>query len=176
MFKCRVMCYDKIVTAFLGLGSNLGDRFDALRQARSALQGLTGVRVTGSSALYETEPIGGPQEQPCYYNAVVQIATELAPELLLERCLGVEAALGRERLERWGPRTIDIDLLFHDTTIRQGGDLVLPHPRLHLRSFVLTPLHDLAADFVHPLLGKTVRQLLRDLPPGAGLRRLARVW
>lgn len=170
------MCKEKTVTAFLGLGSNLGDRSGALRQARTALQGLAGVQVLGSSALYETEPVGGPIKQPCYYNAVVQIATELAPEPLLERCLAVETALGRERSVRWGPRTIDIDLLFHGSTLCQGEALVLPHPRLHLRSFVLTPLHDLAAEFVHPRLGKTVRQMLRDLPPGAGLHRLAEVW
>ena len=129
---------------YLGLGSNLGDRLSNLTGAVEKLE-RRGVRLLRSSRVYETDPVGGP-EQPDYLNAVIEVATELEPRELLEACLDVERALGRERGERWGPRTIDIDLLtFGNREIREA-ELEVPHPRMHERAFVLIPLLELDAD------------------------------
>ena len=130
--------------AYLGLGSNLGDRLANLQRAVDLL-GERGPRVLRSSRVYETDPVGGP-EQPDYLNAVVDAETELEPRGLLDACLAVEAALGRVRAERWGPRVIDVDLLTYDD--REVGEpgLEIPHPRMHERAFVLVPLLELDAD------------------------------
>lgn len=130
--------------AYLGLGSNLGDRLGHLRRAVALLE-ARGVRVLRSSRVYETDPMGGPS-QPDYLNAVVEVETDGAARDLLEACLSVEEALGRERDERWGPRNIDVDLLtFADETIDEP-DLTVPHPRMHQRAFVLVPLLELDPD------------------------------
>ena len=129
---------------YLGLGSNLGDRLQQLTAAVRALEDR-GVRLLRSSRVYETDPVGGPP-QPDYLNAVIEVATDLEPSSLLRICLEVEVELGRERNERWGPRTIDIDLLtYGDRTISEPG-LEVPHPRMHERAFVLVPLLELDAD------------------------------
>lgn len=127
--------------AFLGLGANLGDRLAGLQAAVDHLAATGGITVLASSDVYETAPIGPPQ--PDYLNAVVEIETTLEPRELLRRCLEIEAVLGRERGERWGARTIDIDLLRFDDLAMDEDDLVLPHPRMHERAFVLIPLADL---------------------------------
>lgn len=167
---------NKVVTAYLGLGANLGDRLEALRGARQALNLMPGVRVLASSALYETEPQGGPPGQEPYLNAVLQIASELPAEELLGCCLEVERRFGRERLVYHGPRTLDIDLLFFADCVCQKQDLVLPHPRLHLRAFVLIPLCDLAPGLRHPLLDKTVYELRDQLPCDQGVKRFSLTW
>ena len=132
--------------AFLGLGSNLGDRRAHLRAAVAAL-GAAG-DVVGVSPLYETEPVGGPEDQPPYLNVVVELRTVDPPRRLLERCAALEAAAGRVRTVRWGPRTLDADvLLVGDCTVDEP-DLTVPHPRLWGRRFVLAPLRDLAPDLV----------------------------
>lgn len=137
------------VTAYLGLGSNLGDRLGYLLRAAAALSNAA-VRLQAVSAVYETAPWGRP-EQPAFLNAVVQVATTLDAHTLLARALQVEADLGRQRSLRWGPRTIDIDLLLFGTQrIDAGPDLVVPHPRLGERAFVLVPLYDLAPELVLP--------------------------
>ena len=129
--------------AYLGLGSNLGDRLEHLRAAVHRL-GERGARALRSSRVYETDPVGPPQ--PDYLNAVVEVEWEGTARELLDTCLAVEADLGRERAERWGPRTIDIDLLtFGDESIDESG-LVVPHPRMHERAFVLVPLMELDLD------------------------------
>jgi 2-amino-4-hydroxy-6-hydroxymethyldihydropteridine diphosphokinase len=134
-----------VTRAFLGLGSNLGDRLANLQEAVDQLNSSRAVRVLRSSRVYETDPIGGP-EQPDYLNAVVEVETSAGAHELLEVCLGVEDDLGRVREERWGPRVIDIDVLtFGDEEI--GDDrLTLPHPRMHERGFVLIPLLELTAE------------------------------
>ena len=130
--------------AYLGLGSNLGDRLAHLRRAVALLE-KRGVRVLRSSRVYETDPVGGPS-QPDYLNAVVEVETDGAARDLLGVCLSVEEALGRERDERWGPRNIDVDVLtFGDETIDEP-DLTVPHPRMHERAFVLIPLLELDPD------------------------------
>jgi 2-amino-4-hydroxy-6-hydroxymethyldihydropteridine diphosphokinase len=142
-------------TAYLGLGSNLGDRLAKLASAVEALAAQAGIRVARSSRVYETDPLGGPT-QPEFLNAVVEVETDLAPRELLEACGRVETELGRVRDERWGPRTIDVDLLTYGEETIDEPDLVVPHPRMHERAFVLVPLAELDAD-----------------PPLPGGRRLA---
>ncbi|APG28301.1 2-amino-4-hydroxy-6-hydroxymethyldihydropteridine diphosphokinase [Syntrophotalea acetylenivorans] len=165
-----------MVTAFLGLGANLGDRLGSLRGARQALDKLPGITVVKSSALYETVAVGGPPGQDAYLNAVLEITTTLSADKLLENCLAVEKQFGRERLIYHGPRTLDIDLLFFSHLVCEDRDLTLPHPRLHLRAFVLIPLRDLAPEMLHPLQGKTVRQLCDELPCNQGIKYFSRTW
>ena len=131
--------------AFLGLGSNLGDRLTNLQGAVDLLQGEPGLRVTASSRVWETVPVGGPP-QPDYLNAVVRVETDLSARDLLDAAHRVEARLGRVRKERWGARSIDVDLLLFDEETIADEDLVIPHPRMHQRAFVLLPLLELVAD------------------------------
>lgn len=133
------------VRAFLGLGSNLGDRLGNLTEAAARLSRARGIRALRSSRVYETDPVGGP-EQPDYLNAVLEVDTMLTPRDLLEACLRVERDMGRVRDERWGPRTIDIDLLVYGTEEVHEDGLEVPHPRMHERGFVLIPLLELKAD------------------------------
>ncbi|WP_226989421.1 2-amino-4-hydroxy-6-hydroxymethyldihydropteridine diphosphokinase [Desulfuromonas sp. TF] len=165
-----------MITAYLALGSNLGDREEILKGARRTLSAAPGVRVTAWSPLYLTEPVGGPEGQGLYLNAVLEVETELSAQDLLQRCLEVERCFDRQREERWSARTLDVDLLFWGEETRCEPDLVIPHPRMHLRQFVLTPLRDLAPNLLHPLLGRTVCELLADLPPGDGVTRFLENW
>lgn len=165
-----------MVTAYLGLGANLGDRLGALRGARTALDKLPEVSVIASSALYETLPVGGPPGQDAFLNAVLEVTTELPAEQLLADCLAIEKQFGRERLVHHGPRTLDIDLLFFSHRVCEEKDLTLPHPCLHWRAFVLIPLNDLAPEMMHPLQGKTVRQLCDELPCNQGVKLFSRTW
>jgi 2-amino-4-hydroxy-6-hydroxymethyldihydropteridine diphosphokinase len=153
---------------FLGLGANLGDREAALRFAIEALERAGDVRVLRSSSVYETDPVGGP-EQPPYLNAVIEVETELAPHALLDRALGIEAERGRARAERWGPRVLDIDLL--EGTADDGSPiriddarLTVPHPRMRERAFVLVPLAELTGEHAAPDPG--VRRAEPPLPLG----------
>jgi 2-amino-4-hydroxy-6-hydroxymethyldihydropteridine diphosphokinase len=132
--------------AFIGLGSNLGDRRALLRQAVEEL-GAAG-DVTGVSPLYETEPVGGPEGQGPYLNLVVELSTTDTPRRLLERCRALEANAGRVRTVRWGPRTLDADVLWVGGWNVDEEDLTVPHPRLWDRRFVVRPLADLAPDLV----------------------------
>jgi 2-amino-4-hydroxy-6-hydroxymethyldihydropteridine diphosphokinase len=132
--------------AFIGLGSNLGDRRALLRQAVGGLQAAGD--VVGVSPLYETEPVGGPEDQGPFLNLVVELSTADAPRALLERCRALEEAAGRVRTVRWGPRTLDADVLWEEGWTVDEEDLTLPHPRLWERRFVVRPLADLAPDLV----------------------------
>lgn len=134
--------------AYLGLGSNLGDRLEHLRAAVRLLGAEPGIDVVRSSRVYETEPVGPPQ--PAYLNAVIEVRTDGTARELLEACRRVEDALGRVRAERWGPRTIDVDVLTFDRVTIQEPDLQIPHPRMHERGFVLVPLGELDADPMLP--------------------------
>jgi 2-amino-4-hydroxy-6-hydroxymethyldihydropteridine diphosphokinase len=131
------------VRAFLGLGSNLGDRRAHLAIAVAALPDVVAV-----SPVYETEPLGGPAGQDAYLNLVVELETELSPRQLLEIAQSLESAALRVRSERWGPRTLDVDVLLVGDLIVDEPDLVVPHPRMYERRFVLAPLADLAPDLV----------------------------
>jgi 3-oxoacyl-[acyl-carrier protein] reductase len=149
--------------AFIALGSNLGDRDDSLRQALAALRQTNGVEVTRLSPVYETRPVGGPLGQGPYLNAVAEICTEVPARDLLDQLLAIENSLGRVRQERDGPRTIDLDLLLYGDLVYSEERLILPHPRLHERLFVLQPLAQLAPGLIHPVLKRTVAELLADL-------------
>lgn len=133
--------------AYLGIGSNIGDRLAHLQLAVDALAAGPGVRVTAVSRVYETAPVGGPP-QGAYLNAVVAIETNLTVEELLVRGQQIEARAARERAERWGPRTLDVDILLVDDTRLDRDDLTIPHPRMWERGFVLAPLRDVAPDLV----------------------------
>jgi 2-amino-4-hydroxy-6-hydroxymethyldihydropteridine diphosphokinase len=135
-------------SAYLALGANLGDRLEQLREAVRLLAATDGVDVVRSSRVFEAEPVGPPQ--PTYLNAVIEVRTTLDPGELLEAAHAVEHALGRVRAERWGPRTIDVDILtFDDRTVDEPG-LEIPHPRMHERGFVLVPLGELDDDPMLP--------------------------
>lgn len=149
-----------MVEACVGLGSNLGDRRGHLRAALAELRRAG--RLLAVSPLYETEPVGL-REQPLFLNAVARLETELAARQLLERLLDIEAERGRARREKDGPRTLDLDLLCYGDRILKEEGLVVPHPRLHLRRFVLEPLAAAAPGWRHPVLGKTVEELLAGL-------------
>jgi len=156
-----------MATAYIGLGSNLGDRLATLRAAVQRLETLG--RITGVSSLYETEPVGY-VEQPRFLNAVVALETAQAPITLLRSLLDIERDLGRTRSFADAPRTLDLDLLLVDDEILDTAELTLPHPRLHERAFVLVPLAELAPQMVHPGAGQTTQQLLRALPERGGVQ------
>ncbi len=147
--------------AYVGLGSNLGDRAAYLLLGLSALSRLPKTHLLRLSPVYETDPVGPPQ--PPYLNMVAELETELSPKGLLAEMLRVEKALGRERRERWGPRTLDLDLLLYGDLVLEEEGLSVPHPRLHERAFVLVPLLDLLPEGRHPLLGQSFAELLASL-------------
>ncbi len=149
--------------AFIGAGANLGEPVRQIRQAKDALQKSPGVRLGAVSSLYRTQPVG-PIAQPPFINAVFSLECGMGPQELLALLLDVEQKMGRVRGERWGPRVIDLDLLFYGESIISGQGLEVPHPRLHERRFVLTPLVEIAPDIIHPILKKSAFDLLAALP------------
>jgi 2-amino-4-hydroxy-6-hydroxymethyldihydropteridine diphosphokinase len=142
---------------YIALGTNLGERLANLREAIESMP--PEVTVLTESHVYETLPWGY-EDQPDFLNMVVKAETDLEPESLLNYLKQLEVELGREQNFRWGPRLIDLDILFYDDLVIESPPLVIPHPRLHERAFVLVPLADVAADYVHPVLGEFVWGLL----------------
>ena len=149
--------------AFVALGSNLGDKQGYLNGAVEALRADPCVRVKQVSSYRVTAPYGG-VEQDDFLNAAMEIETLYDPEELLDALHAIEQAARRERLIHWGPRTLDLDVLFYDDLVQDDPALIIPHPDLHNRDFVLGPMAELAPNFVHPVLGKTMQQLLSELP------------
>ena len=159
-------------TAFIGLGSNLGDPHTQLETALQALHELPKSRLAATSPIYQSRPVGPPQ--PDYLNAVARLETSLTPLTLLDQMQAIEAAQGRQRKERWGPRTLDLDVLLYDNQKFSSPRLTLPHPELAQRPFVLYPLADIAPDLILPGGGR-LQELLRACPY-EGLQRLADTW
>ena len=150
--------------AYIGLGSNLGDRRRNLESALGALRETSVIELVAVSTLIETEP-EGPPGQDRYLNGAATIRTNLSPRGLLQVMLKIESAHGRDRTKegRWGPRRLDLDLLMYADRIIDEPELVVPHPRMHQRTFVLAPLVEIAPDAVHPVLGVTIRALHEQL-------------
>ena len=147
-------------TVYIAVGSNRGDRYGNIDHARSLLE-KRGVAVERVSPLYETQAHCRPgQEAPPFINGVFEIKTDLDPEALLELLEGVERALGRQSKGDWAPRLIDLDILLYDNRVCSSARLQVPHPEMSNRWFVMKPLADLAPDVVHPVLGKTIKELL----------------
>ena len=142
---------------YIALGTNLGDRSANLQAAIEAMS--PEIRVLAESHIYETPPWGY-EDQPAFLNMVVKAETDLEPESLLTYLKQIEAELGREKSVRWGPRLIDLDILFYDDLVINTPPLIIPHPRLHERGFVLVPLADVAPEMVHPVSGEFVWELL----------------
>jgi 2-amino-4-hydroxy-6-hydroxymethyldihydropteridine diphosphokinase len=158
------------VTAYIGLGANLGDRHENLREAVRRLRKLG--RVTAVSSLYETAPVGY-VDQPPFLNAVVGLETRHGPQELMAALLAIERDLGRTRSFQDAPRTLDLDLLLYGEATFATQDLTVPHPRLHERLFVLEPLAEIAPDAWHPCLNESALALLAALPDRSRVDRLA---
>jgi 2-amino-4-hydroxy-6-hydroxymethyldihydropteridine diphosphokinase len=156
--------------AAIALGSNLGDVRATVEGALAELDDSPGIRLLRRSAWYRSTPVGPPQ--PDYLNGCAVLEVSLSPEALLERLLETETRFGRVRAERWGPRTLDLDLILFGDLHLDGARLQIPHPRLRERAFVLVPLAEIAPDWIDPLTNRTVASLARQLPDDDGLERL----
>ncbi len=147
-------------TAYLLLGGNIGDRIFYLNKAQALIEAYCG-KIVQQSSLYETAA-WGIEKQPAFYNKVFELQTNLSPEALMQQLLFIEEELGRKRMEKYGPRIIDIDILLMDDRIINEADLIIPHPRLTERRFALAPLAEIAGKVIHPVYKKTIDELLLD--------------
>jgi 2-amino-4-hydroxy-6-hydroxymethyldihydropteridine diphosphokinase len=147
------------IIAFIGIGSNMGKPAEACREAVEKVSEFPGVRLLRYSSLYRTEPVGY-QDQPSFINAVAEIRTVLAPRQLFDALKEIERRMGRTEGPKWGPRLIDLDILFYGQEVIQEEGLVIPHPELHRRAFVLVPLCELAPYVIHPAFGISVQGLM----------------
>jgi 2-amino-4-hydroxy-6-hydroxymethyldihydropteridine diphosphokinase len=154
---------------YLSLGSNVGDREAQLRDAQARLAAAG--RVVAASSLYETEPVEFTQ-QPWFLNFALALETSMTPQQLMAAILCIEEEMGRRRVQKKGPRPIDIDILLFDKVILDSTDLTIPHPALHERRFVLEPLAEIAPEALHPVLKRTIRELRDALSPGQVVRKL----
>lgn len=157
------------VTVYLSLGANLGDRESHLRDAIGRLASV-GV-VQSVSSLYETQPVEF-TDQPWFLNCAVALETSASPTRLMQQLLEIEKAMGRQRVQKKGPRTIDIDILLIGDLVMNTLDLTIPHPAMQYRRFVLEPLAEIAPSAMHPLLRKTTEELLQELPPDQIVKKL----
>lgn len=151
-----------MITSYIAFGSNMGDRNKNIDKALEYLKELDGITVKRVSSIYETQPVGGPQ-QSAFLNGVMEIETMLLPDELLDRLKGIEARLGRVKTQENSPRPIDLDIIFYQDIVIDGERIRIPHPRMQEREFVLRGLCEIAPDFLHPRLNKTVKQLYEEL-------------
>ena len=162
LHRFETLSYNNVMSiVHISIGSNLGNRQENCLKALDLLS-ARGIIITKQSSLYETEP-WGVENQPKFINMAAEVATELGPLKLLETLKSVEEEMGRKESFRWGPRVIDLDVLFYDDLVMDSPDLKIPHPLLHERAFVLRPLAEIAPDKIHPILKKTVRELLSEI-------------
>ena len=157
---------------YVGLGGNLGDRDAIFAATIHAIEAESDLLLLSASPVFETDPIG-PEGQGAYLNAVIRLRVWLGPVELLRRLQAVEIALGRDRrreTQRWGPRKIDLDILFFGDRCIDSPDLVVPHRRAHERIFVMAPMAEIAASFMHPKLGLSIGQIARSFPDSSGVR------
>ena len=157
--------------AYIGIGSNIGDKTANCKKAIELLKENPQIKVTKISDFYETEPVGY-KKQEWFVNCAVEIETDLNPQELLLLCHMIESELGRERKIKYGPRTIDLDILLYNNDIIDTIGLKIPHPEMHKRRFVLEPLSDIAPDAVHPVLKKAIVELLNNLSEEDAIKRI----
>lgn len=159
-----------MVDVFLLLGSNLGDRQAYLQQAMEHIEADVAA-ILKRSSIYETQS-WGKTDAPNYLNQVIQLKTELSPQIVLQKILHIENVLGRKREEKWGSRIIDIDILFYSSDVIDMPGLNIPHPELHKRMFTLAPLSEIAADLIHPVLNKSIFDLKNELKDNLHVKKL----
>ena len=167
MFKESI----KMSIAYIGLGSNIGDRITSINRALDLFREEPNINVLKVSPFYETEPLEFP-DQNWFINAVAEIETNFSPDALLRFLISCEDKLQRNRSIKWGPRSIDLDILFYDNDIISNSKLQIPHLRMHYRAFVLAPLSDINPYIQHPILNKTSRELLEGLSETTAIRRV----
>ena len=148
--------------AYIGLGSNLNDKMGNLNKAVELIEKSSEVKVFKRSSVYQTEPVGI-KNQPLFLNMVLEVDTEISPFELLGFLQDIERKMGRKREKKWGPRNMDLDLLLYEDQVISSAELTLPHTQMHLRKFVLVPLAEIAKDKIHPLMQRTILDLLEDL-------------
>ena len=157
--------------AYIGIGSNLGTPGKNCIEAIEKISSTKDIKIISRSSFYQTEPIGGVQ-QDWFVNSAIKIKTNLSPTHLLSDLLNIESAMGRTREEKWGPRLIDLDLLFYGNLILRKKGLTLPHPEILKRKFVLIPMSEIAENLVHPTLKKTIKTLLQESSDGTVVKKL----
>ena len=158
-------------TALIAIGSNLGTPKKNCIEAIDIITSSPGIKTISKSSFYQTAPVGN-TEQNWFINSVIKISTQLNPDILLAVLLEIESKMGRIRKEKWGPRIIDLDLLFYDNLIIKKKDLTLPHPEIQKRNFVLQPLNEIEENFIHPSLNKSINTLLKESKDNSVVKKL----
>ena len=160
-----------IHTAYISIGSNLGDSYKICIKAIERISKNDHIKIISESSFYQTSPIGY-IKQEWFINSTIKINTSLAPENLLSELLNIESEMGRIRKEKWGPRLIDLDLLFYDKLILNRKSIILPHPEIQKRKFVLIPMSEIGGTYSHPILKKTIKTLLLESPDDSKVQKL----
>ncbi len=158
-------------TAFIAIGSNLGTPKENCIEAIDIISTNPDIKITSKSSFYQTAPVGN-TKQDWFINAVIKVSTQLTSDILLSALLKIESKMGRIRKEKWGPRIIDLDLLFYDNLIIKQKDLTLPHPEIQKRNFVLQPLNEIGENFIHPSLNKSINTLLKESKDNSVVKKL----